>query len=36
MTRGDNNVCVDHEPMTAEILLGRVTQVDRNGRIRPV
>jgi signal peptidase I len=36
VTRGDNNLCVDDALVTADKLLGRVTHVEREGRIRRV
>ena len=36
VTRGDNNRCNDSSLVTAETLLGRVTRVERGGRLRPV
>jgi signal peptidase I len=36
VTRGDNKRCNDSGPVTAETLLGRVTCVERGGRVHPV
>ena len=36
VTRGDNNRSNDLDLVTAETLLGRVTRVERGGRVRPV
>lgn len=36
VTRGDNNPRVDDMPVSQEALLGRVTRVERAGRVRPV